>query len=490
MKNFLIPLFVILLLAFAAKAQTQKNTYSLSDYKNPDYMYQSLGLRLNLSNPFSAFRSDDEGYGNGHAFSLSTDANGNYKRSSNSTKFQGEQNISSGINSFITNSKSNRLTFQTNSRSLAGSYYLNASTVNRYYFKTNKFLEWNPEIKFQMNAGNNINNKEDEVYTSSYDFTKSQSLSFKISSPIYIGIGRIEQVQDAQLAMYIFDDLEKSGLITGSIQNNQIEALAQLITRLKYKRTFDWRIKKIAEMKALDSLIYQTGIVKERGVALFSILRDNWDYASNPIRMNGTRYFVGFKPTYSRANFKTNQETGETENLITFTMENKQVQNDFSLCVSAGVISEKPLSRKWQRSIYTTANGGIRALKSIQSDSFSNDESIRIAKIKPTIGLESGITYGFYPNTRSWFTANWNLLSGYNRLRTNNPDATANNNSFYLYSGPVLNAYYYIAPNLQFTISYSGEFRLDHMYENLTKTTFKELWWNQQINASIVYDLF
>lgn len=489
MKIHQIPIILITLIFVSLPGRSQDYGYNLSDYKNPDYVYKSLNLRLNLSNPFSVFNSDDNGYGKGHAISLNTNASGGYYRFSNSLKFQGEQSIFSGIESFVSNAKSDRSTFQTKDKSLRGNYYLQAKAINRFYFKADKYLEFDPALDFSIGANRAENSRKDQLFPSTYTLYKSNNSSLTISLPVYYGIGRIEQVQDAQIALNMLDDLKKLNLLNGNIQINQIETLAQLITKLKFKRAFDYRIQKIAEMKALDSLFALTGIVNTRNVEFFSILRDNWDYANSPIRMSGKRYFAGFNPKYLYQNQKSNQNNGETENLINSIIEQKNWLKQYSIGFTSGIEIEKPLSRKIQRSVYATADAGVLSSTTFFSNPTSTADKTQISKVLPMISLESGITYGFYPNTRSWYTANWSLFTGYNQTKRNDP-TKLENNALYIYSGPAFNAYYYIAPNLRLTLQYTGEFRYNYNLEKIGNTTYQEKWWNQQLNASIVYNLY
>ncbi len=490
MRNLIIPTFLAISILFSIRAIPQEIKYNLADYKNPNYKYQSLDMQIYLTNPMSVFDSDDNNFGKGHTFSLRSNIFGVYSQYFNSEKYQSELNFSSGIDLIIGNSKSNRLTFDRTIKSQSGNYYLNSSSVNRFYYTPTRFIEIAPSLGFAAGISNSKQEDTGLAPSDMYFQNKYNSASITLSVPVLMGTGRIEHVQDAQLAMYIVDDLIKTGLLKGNIISENVDDLAKLITRLKYKRAFDPRLQKIAEMKSLDSLILQMDLVKEHGVELYSIIRDNWDYANNPIRLSGIRYFAGIKPSFLYDSQRTLNKSGENEDLIGSEIEQKSKRKRFTMGLTAGIKYEKPINRKIQKSFYATASAGMLSSSVLNSGDTYWGYQEQYIKTFPLIDIESGISYGYYPNTRSWYTLRWNMYTGYNYTSSEFDLSKYKSDNLYLYTGPGFDAYYYLAPNFRLSLHCVGEFRFDNSFGGDSSPNYKELWWNQQIEASLTYKIF
>ena len=76
---------------------------------------------------------------------------------------------------------------------------------------------------------------------------------------IGIGIGRIEQVQDARQAIYLLDDLSKKGVLSRQLTNNEVFSLAQQMSKIKNKRFLDSRLRLIEEVTTIDAFFVNNG---------------------------------------------------------------------------------------------------------------------------------------------------------------------------------------------------------------------------------------
>jgi hypothetical protein len=108
-----------------------------------------------------------------------------------------------------------------------------------------------------------------------------------LSVPISIGHGRIEPIEDLRLAIYILEELNKAGRIDKMPPENVVLEMAKEISKIKKKRFFDTRIKKISELQAVDSFLLANNIVVSHDINYFAVLNDQWDYASGPSRTSG-----------------------------------------------------------------------------------------------------------------------------------------------------------------------------------------------------------
>ena len=111
-----------------------------------------------------------------------------------------------------------------------------------------------------------------------------------------LGKGRIEMVNDAQMALFILNDLENQGLIVNKGSREQQYAFAEVITDINNQRVFDNRRKRIYELQRIDSFIKTSGLSSTTDIRHFTTINDNWIYAFNPLRQHGNQWYVSINP--------------------------------------------------------------------------------------------------------------------------------------------------------------------------------------------------
>jgi hypothetical protein len=315
-----------------------------------------------------------------------------------------------------------------------------------------------------------------------------------ISGALLIGKGRIEQVQDARMAMYLLEDLQKLNRQKQVASNEDVLALATEITRLKYKRFFDGRLRKIAEITALDSFLQKNGIAGTADATYFTSLTDNWNYSNNPVRNSGRRIFTGIE-----ADYYYNFRSQSTENIMTVensTNSEMKRQNGGVFAV-VGIAYEKPVSLKWQNSANMKVSFGFRQ-SSLHSHIYDNvDPFTMYTESFPSVKLSGDYGFGYYPNSRTWLTFDWWIHTGWDKEMngSSKQDKEDLYNRFYTYTGPQFRAYYYLSEKLRLSLAFNGEFRFDNY--KYTREVFEDdpekasyTWWNQNINAALTYSLF
>ncbi len=123
----------------------------------------------------------------------------------------------------------------------------------------------------------------------------------ELSLPLSLGWGRIHDVTNARLALYILDDLARLHCLTRSPSREEILDFSQLITHMNNERIFDSREKIIASIKALDDWLRQKDLLKTAGAEYFTSMYDNWE---NVVmwdrREHGSRISLTFHPTWQR----------------------------------------------------------------------------------------------------------------------------------------------------------------------------------------------
>jgi len=325
--------------------------------------------------------------------------------------------------------------------------------------------------------------------------TESISKNFQTYSHIalLIGKGRIEQVQDARMALYLIEDMHQLNRGKRPVSDEEVLELAKLITSLKYKRFFDSRLRKIAEISDIDSFMQQKGIVSSLDATYFTSLNDNWDYANNPERNSGWRIYTGIESDFGYNNTKNHTDYKvPAKDLIEYTY-NQKTLNGF---IVAGLKYEKPISLKWQQSAFVKARFGsfykLRNQKETNQDDVNNFQGTT-----PSFDLNAGYGYGYYPNSRTWLTADWILSTSYSKefTGTSKNDKENSTNNFYFLTGPSVQAYYYLSEKLRLSLYFNSFLQIDNENyitnipegsdNNQTRTN-----WNHELSASLTYSLF
>jgi len=95
-KIRLIALLLIALVVLSAKSSVaQDSTFKLSDYKNPNYFYQSLDLNFGLNSGLDRDKSDNTSdFHNLNSYSLNLNARATYSGYANSLRSQSELHTS------------------------------------------------------------------------------------------------------------------------------------------------------------------------------------------------------------------------------------------------------------------------------------------------------------------------------------------------------------------------------------------------------------
>ncbi|MBL7967589.1 MAG: hypothetical protein JNK09_11360 [Prolixibacteraceae bacterium] len=150
------------------------------------------------------------------------------------------------------------------------------------------------------------------TYESTPNLDEYTSSSQSISAGVGIGKGRIESVNDLWQGYYILEKLKKQNSLDRDLNEQDIFEFASFISKLKNKRFFDYRLRKIAELKALDSILHKQNLIKNSNIAYFSTLNDYWSFPIYFDRKSGKEIKLAITPEYSRNYFKSNSIAANT----------------------------------------------------------------------------------------------------------------------------------------------------------------------------------
>jgi hypothetical protein len=469
--------FIVFLCCFGTVLHAQLDTFNLSRYKLPDIKFRQLDLRYNLSGNNSL--SKNKSTFNSSKFSTiaaTNDLNIAYRSYRNSEHLQNEQEFTIGFGSEFKNNKDeDEITYK----------YSNVNPVlqfnsdNRFYNQHQFFFE----TDFHIYGSGNWEKTDDKVY---YSLTKSDNISADIEVPLLIGHGRIEQIQDARLAIYILEELQKAGRISRVPGGEELMEFSRLISTMKNERYFDYRIKKMEEIEKVDSFLQAKGIITLADARYFTIVNDNWDYAQGPIRESGKRLSGGLIPSYSY--YYSNLNTTYSNPDDTSGQKNKirvigiGMQGQYKI--------EKPVNLHWQRSFLVKLSYGyFRNMYSTQIVEESENKSN-----SDLLVMEAGINYGmgFYPNSRTDISGQVSLdFQHSNRLESEDrPNAKSNGNILTPDFSLVL--HYYISPQVRLNINYhiNYNYNKDNLRIDEDYMYFKTNSLYQNFNVGLVYSFF
>ena len=329
---------------FLSVLSAQTIDFDLKEYKQPEMKRHSLETSFDLSGMH--LFSDAEGELNGSDYF--TDQNRHYFRTTSDNSysyFKHSENLERGFysNLFLNYNLSNSDSEGTNyyygddridkdesyGNSLRTS--IEISGYNRFYPANSFFfIETNLELLPYLYIGKSdrIDNyllTDESVdtdvlpfdyrdYNSKITYNSDYerfSLNYEVDMhpELIFGVGKIKNVSDARLAIYILQDLQDTKCLIKQPSKEEIIKLAELISTLKNERFFDNREKKIDDITKIDEFLRNNALIKDQNAAYFTSIYDNWDYANQP-RYNGSKFSIGFT---HRFHFTKN--TSETDNL-------------------------------------------------------------------------------------------------------------------------------------------------------------------------------
>ena len=447
MKPFRFYMFLLPFL-FQGFVYSQVSDFKLSDYKLPRLDRKSLETNFNIT-------------GNNDYYKRSTDL---YSSKNTSDQYSGSFSIN--YNHYVSNERIQRYSdvygyfnsgfyvykldevIQSKNNSVTPIF--NLSRVNRYYFSNIRFIESDIYVHGLYQRYYNY------FYNSSFTLPISdlrQEHTGMLQLPLKYGVGRIEQVQDARHALYLFDHLSRIDRITKNENGDEVIEFASLISTLKNKRFFDSRIRRMEEIESVDSFLLAKNYVLKHDARYFTTLGDYWDYGNSPVRYSGSRISFAILPGVFYTHFDEN-------NISYFPDENFSRQYSvYAFLVNAGIeyTKEKPINLYWQNSIGVygfvgTVEGKINYL------SENDKQTLRVPNI------QAGFTHtiGFYPNTRT--DASFGYEVRYIKLfdKYNVDKKIAGLDGMGVNTAAHIAVNYYISP--KFRLNLSGD--LNYIWEN------------------------
>lgn len=364
---------------------SQENGFNLSKYKLPDLKRRTLETNFNFSGTNNYRKIPDKPHYDGKEIAnnlYNGDIYVDYRYFLNNSELQRESRFGLNFSSDLSNKKNDNELIEKHNQFTPSSYY---RLVNRKYYKGLSFIETNIDLNYQYDYSKLFSTL---FGTETNETETLQTHTILGNVPLKLGKGRIEPVQDARHAVYIFEELSKIGKITSAKTDEEIIEFAHLISELKNERFFDFRLRRMAELERLDSFLVSNNHISEQDIEYFTTLSDYWAYGNRPFRKSGTRFSVVLKPGFYY--YYNNNPLDMQFNAANYN------QHAFLLDGGIEFTHEKPVNLYWQHSIDVEIFAGIIE-GNYNSTEYPLEHKVRI----PNFQINYYQSFGYYPNTRT-----------------------------------------------------------------------------------------
>ena len=438
--------------------------YNLSEYKSPSFRYQELSMKFDLSGT-NSFADNETIYlskkdtNELNKFDLMGMISPKYKFFKFNPNYIGSYEINFDFDSSIyyketedeqseSNDELDDYLYKLDEENDNYLFELNMSGSNKFYLSNSLyFLEADLTINSEYNVYDNFYKNvhyslNPYYYSDSLFYTDSLKKTYDLESKIYnlefkpaigFGLGRIENISNAGLAIYILKELADQKKMVNQPDVSDIEELADLITRIKNKRIVDDREKKIYEITKIDSFFHSKQFFNDFDAEYFTLLYDNWDNF-NQNRNSGKTISLTLNPKIQYCKYLSTDKRKsraindfyEIDSLYYYYYKNTHdYDNEFRLYDLSLLINftyKKPINLYWQSNIigklYLGTNKAeitklhdyfsttIKTYHSIYIDSTyttNNEQNFinegEFSQNYATINLKHALS--FYPNTRT-----------------------------------------------------------------------------------------
>ena len=422
-----LTMFCILAATWVGIAQ-DKN-FDLSKYKFPDYKRHELELNFNSNGNSDRYYAVHPSSSNLARTKLDRSNSSFNSRINigyqfeNFTRKQIDQ-ITSGLNGYYRYHKSKNLDEYTKESQPQIGGFFQASRRN-YLTEDKVFIEGLTYLDFNIS-------KSKSTYDSSTNTDISTSNYLTLSAGLGVGTGRIERVNDLWQGYYILEKLKQQNSLSRDLQEQDIFEFSRFISVLKNKRFFDARLRKIAELQSLDSIMHTQNLIDYSDISYFTTLNDYWSYGSFWERKSGKELKFQLLPEFTSEYYKSSNSASYSPtkaNLIS------KVLFDCS----------KQLNLSWERNVHIDViNTTLIAKNGDESENYPGN----------LISTHASFGYGFFPDSRTRL--------GFTGMYSGNeyPDYEGESMTKYWMNNFTLNfaANYFISPQLQITGNFNGNY--------------------------------
>lgn len=433
MKKTIIPAAMLFASTWAIGLQAQEfKTFNLNTYYTPDIVRRGLDLYVeaNQSN-----NKVDDNSDSGHGAYTFNGA------------FNIVKNTRSCINTIYINLNSSGTTTSSTGDMITTVFKHKDFDVNAtvgadflFYNHSKQYLRVGTNLNFTHNYVYDKINRADTIQSKVNQTTNKPVISLYAG----VGLGRIEDVTEAQQAIYLLDAFQKNNILTKDLSHDEIFRLAQEMSRIKNSRFLDARLRLMAEVSHVDSFFVTNHLLDNKGAAYFTTLYDIWVNGANFQRLAGQKIeLLGNGRFYSQ---RTTSNYVIPKNISGI----NDNQSDY-ISVGLGYNYEHPFLQKWQHSANADISYSYFKNKNSNWQVTDNPTKSKTDYNYNNCQLNASYRLGFYPNTRTNLYAYCSQTLLYRPEYTISTDSYQIDNKNQLHSQSNLSAgiYYFISPQIQ-----------------------------------------
>ena len=413
------------------------DTFDISRYILPDIDYKTLNLQFDLSS-FNVSKNNinsQEVYK--YFFNSRLNISNYHYKNNRKLIFNGNDHlfISGGLNEF---EQINFSAFENKKAKIKSNFTEISLSTNRDYkfYKSGKRF-----FELELNAGTGFNSHYNKTITrTNVSIIDYNIYEIYFSPGFSIGQGRIEDVTDIWHTVRILKDFSRTGVLSKNPTDADIIELAKILSKRRYVRFFDYRVRIKENIKEIDNKIKERELVNNHNSDYYTSLYDMYLYGALFNRFSGSYFSGGLFPFGS---------------LHRHTKMVKGTSYSYGIGLKLKYEYQKPINQFWQFDINAEfrSNFSKYGYKSL----YGNDKS-SFLKIFP--GLNTGIAY--YPTSRTRFRSSLNIAYYINKQLGDEDNFY--NNRYTIGLKNSLN--YYISPRARL------DFNFDIYYTNQSASIF------------------
>ena len=293
------------------------------------------------------------------------------------------------------------------------------------------------------------------------------------------GSGRLEQVSDVAMAMFILNDALDLGLDGSTFTTEKIYEFASLMAEVRNERIFDARRKRVQELRELYNFMLNQEWVVPNDPGYFTVLTDNWTYNTRIYRTTGKRWSYLLVP---EVHYRSDHKQG----LISPT--SKQKNLDFGGNFVIDFVRSRPKSLFMDNVRQHRLSAGM-----IRRDDYDANE--RQSSSFMQLNIENSIGKKWYPNNRTYIICSMNADYSYYHY-IDPPELIEDDDEHNVTTGLSAQFSYFISYRTQFVANASVQYAFNNgrvissalnnsIFSNIESSGF-----NANLNASIVVAIF
>lgn len=443
-------LLVVFIALLGVAGYAQDKNFDLSKYKFPDYKRHELEF---------SFNSNGSNYK--RYFEIPATSSYNASLYDNSESY-----LNSHLQGYYyyTNYKRNRIDWI--NASINGDYqFTKTENVGSYYKNMHPHFETSIDAKrrnyitedklfWEGSTHVGVSSDKRKTFYDDRSMETSTSRNLYINAGIGIGTGRIEHVNDLWQGHYILEKLKNQNSIKQDIKEDDIYEFSRFISKLHNKRFFDYRLRKIAELQALDSVLRKQDLLINDDITYFTTLNDYWSFPIYFDRKTGKEIGFNATPQYYHDYYKSGSYKNTTNSVY--------LESKFYFDHS------KQINLHWERNFHFDL---------INTTRISEKDRENHTSQKNQIATNASFDYGYFPNTRTrvQFGGKYNG----SEYTFNNGEVSENGwmNNISMHAGVA----YFISPQLQI----EGSINDSHYFSSLHSTHGHDIYYNLSFRYAI-----